>query len=220
MIPQYSDMIAAERLARESDRLARFTGAVRAYREGAALPRPWHFYEGVRSCPKPPLPSHVAAGRFNTTDDRARRRARLIDYLARQCGRMVPDLTVEPRYADAMHGAIQADIDRILTSDEYADTIQPLDDDSDYEYLRLVPVWYVTWLMSDRDLPMPSVALKTKAQPVPYLRRTYVHSVSAFKTRDGDGFSDIEVTSASLAAMRKQQAQIDQLSAQIDDLFN
>lgn len=220
MIPKYTDLIAAERLARETERLAQFTGAVAAYREGAALPPSWHFYEGVRSCPRPPLPSCVAAGRFNTTADRARRRTRLIDYLAHQCGRMVPDLTVEPRYAAAMHDAVEREIDRILTSDEYGDTVQALDDDSEYEYLRLVPVWYVTWAMTDRGLPMPSVALKTRARPVPYLRRTYVHSVRVFRTDDGDRFNDIPVTSDSMAAMREQQAQIDQLSAQIDNLFN
>lgn len=220
MIPQYNDLIAAERLSRETERLARFTGAVEAYREGASLPRPWHFYEEVRCCPLPPLPSHVA-GRFNTPDDRARRRARLIKFLARQCGRMVPDLTAEPRYAAALSVAIEQDIDTILTSAEYADTVQALDDaDSDYEYLRLIPVWYVTWSMSSKGLPMPSVALKTRAQPVPYIRRTYVHSTRVFKTRGGDGFRDFDITSTSLAAMRQQQAQIDELSAQIDDLFN
>lgn len=220
MIPQYTDLIAAERLARESDRLARFTGAVAAYREGAALPSGWHFFEGVRSCPIPPLPAHVAS-RFNSPEDRARRRARLIDYLSHQAGRMVPDLTVEPRYVTALRAAIESDIDIILTSDEYADTVQPLADDTDYEYLRLVPVWHVTWSMSPKGLPMPSIALKTRANPVPYLRRTYVHSTPrAFKRRDGDGFNDQPITSASLAAMREQQAKIDSLSAQIDELFN
>lgn len=219
MIPQYTDLIAAERLARDTERLTRFTGAVAAYRDGAALPRPWHFFEGARSCPMPPLPPHVA-GRFNTTDARARRRTRLIDYLAHQAGRMVPDLTVEPRYAAALYDAIVQDIDAILTSDEYADTVQALNDGSEYEYLRLVPVWHVTWALSPRGLPLPSVALKTKAQPVPYLRRTYVHSVRAFKPRGGDGFQDTPVTSETLASMRQQQAQITALSAAIDDLFN
>lgn len=217
---QFHDLIAAERLQRETERLARFTGAVRAYREGALLPRGWHFFEGVRSCPMPPLPRHVG-GRFNTADSRSHRRERLIDYLARQCGRMVPDLTAEPRYAAALHDAIEHDIDAILMSAEYADTVQALDDESDYEYLRLVPVWHVTWMMSSRGLPMPSVALKTRANPVPYLRRTYVHSTPrAFKRRDGDGFNDVEVTSTSLAAMREQQQQLEALSAAIDDLFN
>lgn len=218
MIPQFTDLIAAERLSRETERLARFTGAVEAYREGASLPRPWHFYEGVRSCPMPPLPAHIA-GRFNTPDDRARRRARLIRYLAHQAGRMVPDLTCEPRYAAALRASIEQDIDTILASDEYADTVQALDD-AEFEYLRLIPVWYVTWSLNAKGIPMPSIALKTRAQPVPYLRRTYVHSVRGFKTRGGDGFNDVEVTSTSLAAMREQQQQIDQLSAQIDDLFN
>lgn len=219
MIHQYTDLIAAERLARETDRLARFTGAVEAYREGASLPQPYHFYEGVRSCPMPPLPAHVA-GRFNSADDRARRRARLIDYLARQAGRMVPDLICEPRYVAALRAAVEQDIDAILVSAEYADTVQPLDDASEYEYIRLIPVWHVTWALSPKGIPMPSVALKTRAKPVPYLRRTYVHSTRVFKRRDGDGFSDVPVTSDSLAAMRQQQQQIDQLSAQIDDLFN
>lgn len=220
MIPQFHDLVAAERLARQSERLARFTGAVRAYREGAALPKGWHFFEGVRSCPIPPLPAHVA-GRFNSADVRERRRARLIDYLGHQCGLMVPDLMAEPRYAAALHDAISADIDRILTSDEYADTVQALDADAEHEYLRLIPVWYVTWSMSPKGLPMPSVALKTRAQPMPYLKRAYVHSTPrAFKRRDGDGFHDTPVTSSSLAAMREQQQQIAALSAAIDDLFN
>lgn len=219
MIPKYNDLIAAERLSRETERLARFTGAVEAYREGASLPRGWHFYEEVRCCPLPPLPSHVSS-RFNTPDDRARRRARLIKYLAHQTCRMVPDLAAEPRYETALRAAIEQDIDTILVSAEYADTVQALDSDSDYEYLRLVPVWYVTWSLNSKGIPMPSVALKTRAQPIPYLKRTYVHSVRGFKTRGGDGFRDVEVTSTSLAAMRQQQAQIDELSAQIDDLFN
>lgn len=218
MIPQFDDLIAAERLARETDRLARFAGAVAAYREGAAMPRPWHFYEGVRSCPLPPLPAHVA-GRFNTADSRARRRARLVEYLAHQAGRMVPDLVCEPRYVQALHDAISADVDRILMSDAYADTVQALED-TDYEYLRLIPVWYVTWSMSPRGLPLPSIALKTRAHPVPYLKRTYVHSVRGFKTRGGDGFHDTPVTSDSLAAIRQQQQQLEALSASIDNLFN
>lgn len=219
MIPQFTDLIAAERLSRETERLARFTGAVEAYREGASLPRPWHFYEEVRCCPLPPLPAHVSS-RFNTPDDRARRRARLIRYLSHQAGRMVPDLTADARYETALRAAVEQDIDTILASAEYADTVQALDSDSDYEYLRLVPVWHVTWALNDKGLPMPSVALKTRAQPVPYLKRTYVHSTRAFKASGGDGFNDVEVTSTSLAAMRQQQAQIDELSAQIDDLFN
>lgn len=219
MIPKYHDLIAAERLSRETERLARFTGALAAYREGANLPRGWHFYEEVRCCPLPPLPSHVAT-RFNTVDDRARRRARLIKYLSHQAGRMVPDLTAEPRYAAALRASIEQDIDAILVSAEYADTVQPLDDASEYEYIRLIPVWHVTWSLNAKGIPMPSVALKTRANPIPYLRRTYVHSTRAFKTSGGDGFNDVEVTSTSLAAMRQQQAQIDQLSAQIDDLFN